>query len=730
MSDKLQFNISASSLSSFEKSPIQFYFEQILKSEPDTESYECYGRAGTLVHDFLERNVKGEEFYDVDMMFHQEWKEKKLDELKGINGKTLDINLYLNAVKLGLFKLKELYKEGRKSEEELIIPFINNDDVEINLKGYIDLTVTDNNGNVIIIDWKTNSSVEDFSTAAKMYFLLYYKKYGILPTKAVYEYLKISKDKPYKFTLQEILDFEEEVKSKVLEIIKHKDDIEWFELGDWDNIFNQYKKACFKEFLRRNNSKTINVRIKNNILTFEGLNDSLRGILDKKYSYFVEGYSFSEKYKKRQWDGKKHLFKKDTLPIGFKEDAIKFFNDYNKYFQTNYKLEFVDERVKPNLKQYDEVMFKPSDKILRDYQEDSVNKAIEKKVGILEIATGLGKTFIASEVIRRLKKRTLFLINRIELVTQTKEMFEEELGVEIGVMAEGNLNISKMITVASVQTIYSILKNRSGDERNLLLKYLYNVEVVVYDECHGVSESVTYDILKKTLVNADYIIGLSATPFRNDGSTLDMNGFLGTPIVKYDTKFGEENGYLCPTKTLFVRHDFVKGSKDNSYHENYDLYVTNNKERNELVKKIVEKHKGQKILIITKIIDHAYVLQGMIPQAEIINSSVDMKKRKQSMKDFKSSKDGFIMIAGIKIVGTGLNVPDLDVIINVCANKSDNDTIQVIGRVKRMFEGKEFGYYYDFADRGFLFKTTKYRLNILKEYGNEPSYIEVKELYT
>jgi len=58
------------------------------------------------------------------------------------------------------------------------------------------------------------------------------------------------------------------------------------------------------------------------------------------------------------------------------------------------------------------------------------------------------------------------------------------------------------------------------------------------------------------------------------------------------------------------------------------------------------------------------------------------------------------MVATLSIASEGLNIPDLDVIINASGNAGDVKSIQVLGRVLRKIEGKKEALYIDFLDAG------------------------------
>lgn len=709
------FNLSASSLGSYLTSQLQFYYDYIKKSSPDTEVVEVYGLAGSLVHKMLEDFIN-DNIWNVEMQFATIWKEKGLDVKKGLNYQTLNYQQYLECVNIGIAKIQYTYKGIFISEEKFELQFIENDKGRINLKGFIDLVIK-NQDDITLIDFKTSSSIEEggFDNQAKMYFLLYYKTYNIIPTKIIFEYLKLNKSREYKFTLDEIKEFEIYLKKLGEDILEKGEDIRKYELGEWDNIFNKHKIKCEKEKFKRENEQTISLTLKNNRVYFNGnLPNNLKQMMVKKYSYEVKNANFTEQYQSGKWDGIKKMFKFNSLPYGYINNIKNLIDDYNKYYKTQYVVNLFDTRNKDIVNKTYTTQFEDSGKILRDYQIDVVKKMIEAEVGIMYLGTGLGKTFTTAEIIKKLNKRTLFIVNTLELVEQTHFEFEDMLKIKCGKMSEGDLDIDKQVTIASIQTIYRILK-RKDETSKKLNTFLFNIGCCIWDECQNVGNSNYYNLVNSRIVNCKYIFGLSGSPFRNDGATLEMNAVVGFPVVNYSTKWGEENKWLCPTKCYFIRHKGCNSGLD--YNERYNEQITQNIERNEKIVKIVEKFKGKKILILVRIIEHGIILNEMIKGSFLINSKVDIKNRKEYMKVFKSGEGG-VMIAGIKIAGAGLDLPDLDVLVIAAAHKSAIDSIQTIGRVKRKIEGKEFGYLIDFYDSGDFSQASNERMTTLIGYGN------------
>jgi len=246
--------LSQSSINVYLESQLQFYYQYILKSEPDTQVPVCYGLAGGLVHKFLEKYYY-EDRYELGNSFTNKWKELKLDKLKGINNKPLSCNTYLEALYKGIDKHN---KYNILSKETTIdIPLYSDNYNNIRLKGIIDVVTADQD-NIVLVDWKTSSSVPNNQSPdlqAKMYCYLYYKKYGVIPKKFIFEYIKIGKTIEKSYSINDLLEFEKFVKDIAKELISKGTDINNYKVGNFETLFNTHKQKCLKEYLRRKNIK-------------------------------------------------------------------------------------------------------------------------------------------------------------------------------------------------------------------------------------------------------------------------------------------------------------------------------------------------------------------------------------------------------------------------------------------------------------------------------------------
>jgi len=144
----------------------------------------------------------------------------------------------------------------------------------------------------------------------------------------------------------------------------------------------------------------------------------------------------------------------------------------------------------------------PARQQLRDYQERAVETVIAKldQRPILVSPTGSGKTTMATEIVERLGRRTLWLAHRKELIDQAAERLAAH-GLRAGIVMAGyRRDPDAQVQVASVQTLVRRNKPAAG--------------LVVVDECHHGAAETYQKIL------ADYpdaaLLGLTATPFRLD----------------------------------------------------------------------------------------------------------------------------------------------------------------------------------------------------------------------
>lgn len=715
-----KFNLSYSALSVFKQSPLQFYFAYLSDEEQTNEGMPVYGKAGNAVHEAIEHYIETKE-KDLKKF----WDKFEVDNFKGFNNSSLKIDSY-----------QEMFENGTKYVDSILSVFEDpvitpEKKIEaviygIKVKAFIDLEIR-HNGAITIKDWKTNSKNDHamHKDQRLFYSWLYWKTENIIP-ECVWIYLKDNSLQEDNFSIEELEEFDSKIKYMITDLKERGFDISKYEPGEWKGPFNNYYNLCLDEVNKRINSNNpvINLEIKGNFVFITGPVDP---VLESGLDFATKFDLPSKKHMQRVMAekgkgfidlneiGTIHLYNKNykCFPIGLMDKVMKIINDYGQYYNKQLSINLVDHRDGNimNQKLYDDIpqTVNPN---LRDYQQAAIHEFIKKETGIIQIATGGGKTWTAAEIIKIVAGRTLWIIDRKELLQQTKEALEKQIGTKIGVISGKTVDIQP-ITIATVQSLNSKLYD--------LIKYLYSVNFVVVDEFHK-SAAETYQKVFAKLPNTKYRLGLTATPQRDDGKDPILFSILGGIIYKIETEELINLGYLVKPKIKF--YQFPSNLIPyKSYQEEYAESIARCPFRNSTIAGIVEEYKDKKIMILTKQVDHGAELQKILGEAGFdnahIHGSINEDFRKEIYKKFVKSELK-ILILTISIGAEGLDIPDLDVIINAAANAGDVKSIQILGRVLRTFQNKDDAYYIDFLDGGkYTYKHSMARMKVLKEQGHD-----------
>lgn len=152
--------------------------------------------------------------------------------------------------------------------------------------------------------------------------------------------------------------------------------------------------------------------------------------------------------------------------------------------------------------------------VLRQDQEDvraKLRVALRSSQSVLTFApTGFGKTVLAAKLIELIfaaKKRVIFCVHRVDLITQTAKTFER-CGTPFSYIAAGyHYNPYHRIYIASIAT----LKNRLGK---------IPADYVMVDEAHLSIASGWAKVAKHYKDAGAKLIGLTGSPERLDGKPL------------------------------------------------------------------------------------------------------------------------------------------------------------------------------------------------------------------
>jgi len=212
----------------------------------------------------------------------------------------------------------------------------------------------------------------------------------------------------------------------------------------------------------------------------------------------------------------------------------------------------------------------------RKPQLEGYQKWIEnEKKGILEIATGVGKTLIAIKAIydflteknKSSKRKIVTLVLPDNLIDQWEDDLKDWL------VDENGNSLSKILSIntdsSKRKSVPKLLQKLKDDfimlDKPLVILAYYNTfsskiipilngfkntdVFLIADEVHELGTKTRQKRFKNFIPN--YLLGLSATPYRyfdDEGTKFITDYFENGIIYEYEISDGIQDGYLCPYK--------------------------------------------------------------------------------------------------------------------------------------------------------------------------------------
>jgi len=480
----------------------------------------------------------------------------------------------------------------------------------------------------------------------------------------------------------------------------------------------------------------INVLVTNTVCRIDGrLDYPIVQYLDDQLSYDVSGAFFSEKFKKGVWDGRRHLFSTATFsfPTGLLDKVVDLLKSTGLVVNIN-------DMRKP-ITQNSPLTCKTAP---WDWQEDILKDCLTKIRGIIRAPTGSGKSIVMTNLMARINNpHTIILVNKRDILYQLKRDVAADLSVELGQVGDGIVDI-KPITLVMVQTLAAVykIKLEGFDEKDTtkLGQKVFDIRTMVdatgclmADEVHNMVAK-TYYSLQKYFKNAYYKFGFSATPYRTDQADILLEAAFGPRISDKSCSELIEKGFLAKPKFYLVRIKHKRAPSTLDYAALYDQEITTNEDRNFAIVKLGTKFwkQGKRILIIVTMRRHGKLLEemfGMVIGKEnvrYVHGNTDTDVRMKTLEDLNLGN--IRLVIATKIYSEGINVKNLEVLINTKAQESPVDFVQIIGRAMRKTPEKDRVCIIDMYDYGCRFFEThsKARLEVLKK---EPAFelLEIDE---
>ncbi len=328
---------------------------------------------------------------------------------------------------------------------------------------------------------------------------------------------------------------------------------------------------------------------------------------------------------------------------------------------------------------------------LRSYQREAVEHFWAGGSGVVVLPCGAGKTMVGAAAMAEAGATTLILVTNTvagrqwkrELLARTS-LTEEEIGEYSGERKE-----IRPVTIATYQVL---TLRRGGVFPHLDVFGARDWGLVIYDEVHLLPAPIfrfTADL------QARRRLGLTATLVREDGREGDVFSLIGPKRYDAPWKDIEAQGWIAPADCTEVRvtlTDEERMAYATSEPEERYRFASTARTKMPVVRALVDKHKGDQILVIGGYIDQLHAL-GEYLDAPIVQGSTTNKERERLFDEFRSGRLATLVIS--KVGNFSIDLPEAAIAIQVSGTfGSRQEEAQRLGRVLRpKADGRQAHFY-------------------------------------
>ena len=328
---------------------------------------------------------------------------------------------------------------------------------------------------------------------------------------------------------------------------------------------------------------------------------------------------------------------------------------------------------------------------LRDYQEPVVKKFIEVVTkpqengllfggGLLELPCAWGKTSGSLYILSQLKKKTLVIVHKEFLLNQWVERIQQFLPKARVGKIQGQI-----IDIEDKDIVIGMLQSLSMKEYPSSVFDSFGFTII--DEVHHISSQTFSNALFKIVTK--YMLGLSATMNRKDGTSRVFKMFLGDVIFK--GKRDEEHNVIVKAIEYHVEDDdfnhVITDFRGNVSYSSMISKLCEYNRRSEFIIKVVvnllNDDPKQQIIILAHNRNLIKYLHDAIQHRKISTVGYYVGGMKETA--LKESENKQVIIASYSMASEGLDIKSLTTLIMATPK---TDIQQSVGRILREKHGQ------------------------------------------
>lgn len=296
--------------------------------------------------------------------------------------------------------------------------------------------------------------------------------------------------------------------------------------------------------------------------------------------------------------------------------------------------------------------------------------------GLLELPCAFGKTVLSLNIIARLKKKTLVIVNKEFLLNQWVERIAQFLpDAKVGRIQGPEIDIEgKDIVIGMLQSI---------SQKDYDAAVFSSFGLTIIDEVHHISSEVFSRALFKIV--SKYMLGLSATMERKDGTTYVFKQFLGEVVFKGERDGGEHDVEVRAIEYVSKDAEFNKVECDFRGNPKYSTMIVklcDHTDRSNfivrIIRDLVKEQPGAQIMILAHNRSILTYLHDSIVHQGFATAGYYVGGMKESA--LKETEEKQVVVATYAMAAEALDIKTLNTLVMVTPK---TDIVQSVGRILR-----------------------------------------------
>lgn len=351
---------------------------------------------------------------------------------------------------------------------------------------------------------------------------------------------------------------------------------------------------------------------------------------------------------------------------------------------------------------------------LRPYQESAIALLTERwreghePRAMIVFATGLGKTTVAAEAVRRWRVerpnlRMLAVAHTVPLVLQLERSFWPFLSNEDRTVVWTGTERPAAKDRECAPFVFGTLDTLSAAAVN---DQLADFDVALIDECHHVGPAMYEQLIDRTRAGFDggpFLLGLTATPWRPD--EVELEDYFGAPLASVDIVQGLRDGFLSDVDYRLYTDNIRWESLEDLHGKELTPKAINRRlfidEWDDAVvhelRRVWAETENPRCIVFCGTIDHALAMRDRInalefARAEAIFSGMargtKLAPHERNLLLAQFEQGEIQAMCAVDIFNEGLDVPDVNLIVFQRVTHSRRIFVQQLGRGLRLQEGK------------------------------------------